>query len=248
LGVSENIGDRSGFVVLCARGQYDASAVQAMLAKTNFMSPEKVGDIQLWTPPNGRDAAFFFPSNEHAVFMAGPTRDQLPSQSMSEAFKAGQNPKGIKTNARIMKLMSSIDTTEALWGVAIIQGIFRKEIPQLEEFDSITLVGKREKAATIFEAKGEGKDTTKVAAAAGTINKQIEEARKNIADMVPKPMFPALKPILNFLESMKCEAQGTTATLKARFEGDNPGQLLMMLGFWTVAPIRAAPPPPPPNK
>jgi hypothetical protein len=137
--------------------------------------------------------------------------------------------------------MSGIDTTAALWGVAIIQGIFAKEIPPLGEFDSITLVGKREKGATTFEVKGEGKDPTKVAAAAETINKQIEEARKNIAAMAPKPMIPALKPILNFLESMKCEAQGTIATLKARFEGDGPGQFFMLLGFWTAARMEVTP-------
>lgn len=253
LAVSDNVGDNSGFIILLARGQYDVAAVEAMLTRTNLMTSEKVDEVKLWAPANARELALFFPSNEQAILVAGPKRELMPIKSLIAAVKAGENSKGLNTNAALTRLMSRIDTTQALWGVAKIQESFRKE-KVFEAFDSITLEGRQEKGGTIFELKGEGKEAAKVATAVATINKGIEEARKDFAK-VQIPLIPARKMIASFLESMKCEALETTAVLKARLEGENASQLLMMLGFWTMAhevgpaqplPQPLPPPPPPP--
>jgi len=107
MGVADNVGDRTGFVVLIVRGVYDAKAISALMGDQGRAKTETVNGIEVLKPDG--EVALILPSNDMLVFCAGPKREGLPLGAVTTALKTGLG--GLKPASDLGKLIKTVDTS-----------------------------------------------------------------------------------------------------------------------------------------
>jgi hypothetical protein len=228
-GVAETVGNDTGNAVLVVRGLYDPAAVREVLMGQRAKS-EKVGRTEVLRIDI---MAVILASNDRLVFMVGASKEQLPVAQMVAALKSGKGKlAGDKAMAGLIK---SVDTTNPVWAVARVSESYR-QAEMLAPFKTVTLVGKRKAGQMDFTLKARGVDAEKVAVAVGQFNKLMAEGCEEMARVAEK--MPAMKPITEFIGSIKAVVDGTNATLTARLKGDMKtllGMPLMMFSHSSEA-------------
>lgn len=224
LGVADAIGPNNGFVVVIARGQYDAQAAANYLRKEmgERARSETVDGLELFKPD--REVGFGFVANDRAVLLAAPAAEKMPSKEMAAALR--QNKGTLMTNADMARLIASVDPGAKVWAVAKISESYR-QAEVINAFDTIKLVGLQEGEMMNFKVSAAGSDAAKTQAAVNTVNTGINRAKTEIAQAVK--MMPALKPVADLMETVKCEqdaGNGANATLSGSLKGD-AGALMM---------------------
>ncbi len=230
-GVADNVGKDAdgkdtGNAVLVVRGLYNPAAVREVLIEKRAKS-EKVGRTEVLRIDI---MAVILVSNDRLVFMTGASKEQLPVAQMVAALKSGKGKlAGDKAMAGLIK---SVDTTNPVWAVMRVSESYRKaEI--LAPFKTVTLVGKRKANQMDFTLQARGTVAQKVAAAVEEFNKLIDEKRDRI-DRGALSM-PAMKPITEFIRSIKVVANGANATVTARLKGDMKTLLGMPMLIFSMA-------------
>lgn len=235
-GVAEKVGPNEGFAVAIVRGQYDARAASLLVAKQGNMQSKAVDGLEYFSPD--RNAGFSFVSNNRALFFTGAKEETINVKEMAVALRDGKGT--LQKNADLMKLISTIDTADRLWAVCKVSDSYRLA-PVVAPFDTLTLVGKQEKDRTNYTLSAAGSDPAKVEAAVNMVNTGLNEAKNGIEQMTKA--VPALKPIADFVNTVRCKADGKSATLSATMQGDSPAIMLAPFLFFTAARAEAAPDP-----
>lgn len=210
-GVSADAGETSGFVALVVRGLYDAPAAAAA-ARQDGLSAKPVGGVEVFQV--GPEVAFFFPSNDLAVFVAAPTGREIPVEPLVSAVRAGKGT--LHESKDVAGLVKAADTTLPLWAVAKVTDAYRR-VPFLSAFDTLTITGRQEKARLDLSVTAKGSDPTRTKAAVADVNRLADEAHQQLKPIAE--FMPPLKPLSDFLDSVKADASGTDATVAAAFEG-----------------------------
>jgi len=235
MGVSDDVGDKTGFVAIVARGQFDAGAIAAMMVNLNVPS-RSVDGVDVFS--GERQVAFFFPSDDRAVLLVGPNQDVLPVKELIAASR--QEKAGAIANAALAKLVAGIDPKVVGWAVVTVNDNYRKA-PILSAFDQVVLTITRGGELTKFAVKADGKDAKAVEAAVAQVDAGVKQAQQQLPQIVQ--MMPAMKPIADFVQSVKVEANGASAGMWAELKGD-PSVLLMgpamMWGVSVRAPVERA--------
>jgi hypothetical protein len=238
-GVSGDIGEDSGFVVLIAAGEFDSQAAIA-LAQSARISSRIVDGVQVFQPDG--ESAFFIPSDRRLVMLAAPEGEKYPLQEMIAAVR--NNKGGIKTVPEMARLVKSVDTTESVWAVAQMTDAYRALIP-LQGIDTLTLVGQKTPDRTRLIARGDAKDVDAAKSAANQVTEMAQDAATEMK--VVEPIVPAIKAAEAFFASVQCTAENKRAMATADVT-DSPAALFivpLMLTFGDHSEV--IPPPPRPN-
>jgi hypothetical protein len=226
MGVADNVGDKSGFVVVIARGRYDAKALREMLVQVGRTKIETIEGTEVFKPDN--EFSIFLPSSDRLVLVAGPRRAPMPVAQMIAAVKAGKG--ALTSDSDMGKLIKTVDTDSAIWAAAKMSETYRRE-SLFGPFDTMTLSSKIVKDVYNFTLKAKGSNAEQVAAAVKQFNGLMGEARQEIAPAIKQ--MPAMKPLGDFVKSIKAVTDGTEVTVTASMKGGSPitSMLIPMVGL-----------------
>jgi hypothetical protein len=245
VGVAGDVGNNTGFVVVIARGQYNASLVREVLKASTTRAAETVEGFEVVCPE--REFRVVCPSNDRLILIAGPRPETMPVQQVLAAFKGGKG--GIESDADMKALLDSVDRTKRLWAVAKATDAYR-QAPVLAPFDTMTLVADEKGDETQFTLVAKGKDADRIKAAVEIFENGRQQALTAMKEKAPEQAKPLLKGIVDFLESVKTAGDGTSVTVTAVFKGGPAGVFGVMpilFGFASVRhaeAVRVQPPPP----
>jgi hypothetical protein len=269
LGVASDIGRRKGFVIVLARGIYDAKAVRRLAAEEGSGEVEKIGGVEVLWPDD--EVALILPSNELLVFVAGPGPDRRArtSAETGDAAEAARPARPIapgvaamaaairkkagslKPDSAVGKLIKAVEPGAPFWAVVKVSEAYREGGPIIQPFDTATLTGKHSKDGQTLKLVlvARGLDADGVAAAVAKLEEGLQEGRQELAREAER--MPALKPIADFLASIKISQEGKTATATAQIKGGASMALLPMMFMGRAARVEARPedvaaPPPAP--
>jgi hypothetical protein len=209
VGVYTNAAGQPGNAVFIIHGLYDPQAVAAVAKEeaAGEIQENNLDGVTVLQNPKG-PPALIFPSNERAVLIVGDSVAAMPVAQTAAAVKKGQGD--LDTNADLAALIKSVDTTSMLWAVAKVTDGLRQEAPDLAPFDTVTLAATRKDAVDSLKVVAVGSDAAKVRGlvdqAQGVIAGALAESRQAAQQQ------PAVKPAVDFLESVKIDVDGGRAT------------------------------------
>jgi len=225
IGLSGRISDTSGFVVMVARGKYDAAGFKKMLLDTapGRAKTEMVDGVEVVRPTP--DAVLILPSDECLVFLAGPPRDEsVPVSVMAAAVKSGRGQ--LTPESELGQVVSSVDTAAPLWVAAKMTDTYR-QASLLAPFDTMTLVATDQKDGLVLKLLAKGADADKVAAAVAEFNTLLQTARDKMAQAKEGSPMPIPKPLVDFVASVQVASQGSTATATAQMKAASMTPVLL---------------------
>lgn len=253
VGVTGDVGNRAGRLVLIVRGRFDAKAcadaAAAALPKDGNARQAVAGVDAIRLQ---REFFALFPSDTRAAFVTfvgGPPAAATQLEEVATALKSGQGP--LRAVPEMAKLVGQADAALPLWGALHVNDNFR-QAPPLRALDWVTLAGRAEGEATEFRFDAKGQNGPAVAELVEMVNGGLGQARAMLKQAVDAGGFPpGLKKFADLgtrlLASMKCatdEADPTRATLTGRI--DAPPTVLLLGVFGVGVPRAAAGPAAPP--
>ena len=220
VGVSGDLGDKSGYLVAILRGQFDRVAV-AELVKKEGMSAADVEGLTVFQPDN--ESAMFFASDNVAVFMSAPAGKALPTREMIAAVRDGKGT--LKDAKDLLPLVEKAPKDEAFWAVGRAGPVFQM-LPGLGGAETFSLVGKQQGPRLDLTLTADGADAAKLTESVERFKFWQKGAVKAMGDL--SPVMPPLKPVTDLLRSIKSQVQGNRATVNATFTGPVTGIILFM--------------------
>jgi hypothetical protein len=232
LGVANDVGNRTGFAVVIARGRYDTKALKQMLLQVARSNTETIDGTEVFKPDN--EFAIFLPSSDRLVLVAGPRKAQTPVAQMIAAVKAGKG--ALTADSDIGKLIKTVDTSSPIWAASKLSETYRKE-SLLAPFDTMTMTSKIAKGVQTFKLVAIGTDAEKVAQAVKEFDGHMAEGRRETAKQAQR--MPMIKPMADFIASIKAKADGTKVTVTASMKGNSA--LMGMFMPMMMMNVRSAP-------
>jgi hypothetical protein len=240
LGVAEEVGPRSGYVALVARGLFNRDAVR-MALKEMKLPVEMVGGMEVFSLD--REGRLLIPSSDRVALLAGPSQQQLPLETFVKAIKEPGAASGV--SKEMSALRDTVDKDAFLWAVARMSKSYR-EAPLFAPFDTITLQGKQDKDCSTISFRAIGKDAEKVTGAVEMFEEGLKQARTSFERDSLGKMF---KPMSEFLRSLQAEQDGPEMRVTGKLTGSGaaaamPFFFLFMARSESVqqAPVRAVAP------
>ncbi|MBM4030661.1 MAG: hypothetical protein FJ291_02625 [Planctomycetes bacterium] len=224
LGVADEVGDRKGFAVVVARGRYDAQAVKAAFGQFQLDST-KVEGLDVFSVE--REMRLIPCSDERLVFVGGPRNEQLPIKEIAAAVQANSDKPAL--GPKMLELIKAIDAPA--WAAVVMSDAYR-QAPFLAPFETVVATGKTADDAMALSVVAVGKDPEALKQSVAEVQKGVKEATADVAREVAR--MPFLKPIVEFMESIRVEAAGAEARLTARMKGQGGALMLPVLMLFTV--------------
>lgn len=222
IGVADVVGDKDGFVVAIAHGEYDSKAVANYVRKM-IPNTENVEGYDVVAPDD--HSAFAFISDNRAIAFTGASKDKLPIKEVLANTRAKTPaPNALLAGADFAPFIAKLDDKVRAWAVCKVSDSYR-QAPFIQPFDTMTLLTTQNKDGVDIRIAGEGKDAASVKGAVDMVNKGLNEARGQLPQMAQQ--IPMLKPVNDFVQAVKCAADGKTASLTGTFQGD-PAMLMAM--------------------
>lgn len=227
LGVADNVGDNAGFAVVVARGRYDAAAVRAALAQSG-MNATRIGGLEVFAPPG--ELRLIPCSNDRFVLTGGPSEEQLPVKEIAAALQS--NADKLALRAKMAELIATMDREAAAWAAVVMSDTYR-QAPFLTPFDTITATGKNAEGGVLhLTIAAAGNDPEAVKGAVATIEKGVKgglaEVQQHAGEM------PFVKPIVEFMQSIRIETADAKATLTARLKGQGAALMMPMMFLFSA--------------
>jgi hypothetical protein len=220
LGLSGDIGARSGFLVAIIRGQFDRVAFSELVRQQGTPAGNAEGfDV---FQPDG-ESAMFFASDNQAVFMAAPAGTAMPLKEMAAAVKAGKG--GLEKASDLAPLIEAADVTQSIWAVARTTPEMR-QLAAFGGFDSASLVGKQDGETFELRFVAEGADAKKMEASVQELSSELASAKKWFESN--SPVMPPLKPVTQLLRSVSHQLEGKRLTAAATFKGPVTATLVFL--------------------
>jgi len=226
LGVSGDIGDKVGYVVVVVRGQYDSKTL-AGIARKDGVPTQKAGDVDVLFPDD--HVGMICASDDRFVLMAGPDKASMPVEPMGKAITDGKGQLNTPGAKDMVALIKAADTTAPLWAVARMTDGYR-QVPVFAPFDWISLVGKVKDKTISLRFDGEGPNADQVKGSVDQINQGVQEGINELRREAQQ--VPFLTPMVTVLESVKCSSDGQKASLTAT--ADTGSGLLMMVPMFIM--------------
>ena len=213
LGVSNEVGPRTGYVVFVFRGYYSPPALLKLIKEENRrLEKTTIDGMDVYMPD--REFAMICPSNEQLILVGGPRHETLPLAKVINSLKAA--PKEPTFSKESNELLAKVDRTKKAWAVSRMNDEFR-EAPPFAPFDWI--VGEADqdaKGAVTMKFWGEGSDAELVAK---TMTEMQTELDKAIAQMEKVgAAMPMIAPMMKIVKSIKLEHSGTKASVAMKID------------------------------
>ena len=224
LGVAEDVGGETGFAVIVVRGLYDAEAARAALRQLG-MNSSKVDGAEVFSP---EDKIRLIPcANDLFVFAGGPKEEQIPMAEVVAAIKSRSAQPAL--DPKMLALVKSLDISSPLWAVTRMSETYRRA-PLLAPLDTLVLTSKLDQSGMLLlKLVARGKDAAGVQRATEQFKAGLKEALDEIKKEVARAGF--LKPIVAFLESVRVEGDGATATVTGKLKGTSAVLMAPMFLF-----------------
>jgi hypothetical protein len=240
-GLSEEIGNRTGFAIFVARGTYDPAAVKAALVAMGGKC-ESAGGVEVLSAPEKKPAMrLIMPSARRLVLVIGADEAAIaqPVKDALAALKSGKG--GLAGNAPLAALVKAVKPADRPWAVAAISKCYA-QAPLLAGFETMKLTGRRREGGTDLEFVARGKDDEKIGAAAEMLKGFRNEAVEGLKREAGRMTF--LKPLADLAAGLKFATGPGKLSASGRLEGDaSPVMMMalpwMMLGKRDAAPRRA---------
>jgi hypothetical protein len=184
-----------------------------------------------------------FPSDRRAILSSAAAPEKLPVKEVLARFAKPADAHPLLKAPEFTTFLASLGGDTRVWAVCKVSDSYR-DAPVVRPFNILTLVGQEQKGKVAVRIAGSGKDAAEVKSAVDQVNTSLNEAKTELPKAAKQ--IPALKPIADFVGTLQCQAQGTSATLAGALEGDAASLLTMPWMF--IAPMggNAQPVPPPP--
>ena len=211
IGVSGDIGERTGSLVAVLRGQFDRVAFSELVRQTGTPAGNVEG-YDVFQPDN--ESAMFFASDQLAVYMAAPAGTSLPLKEMTAAVKAGKG--GLDRAEGMGEMIKAADTSQAVWAVARTTPEIR-QFPAFAGIDTLSFVGRQDGQAIHFQLAAQGADPKRLEGSTQEMTRMAKRARDWFE--ANAPVMPPLLPVRNFLRSIAPRLEGNRLTATARYNG-----------------------------
>ena len=236
LGVSGDIGNNAGFVVVVARGCYDAKGLRELILQETRAKPRTIAGVDVL--PLDREFTLILPSDERLILAGGPKTDALPMEDLATALREGEAKQPAPETAA---LAGAVDTSRPLWLSMRVTEAYRS-MPLLAPFEAVTLVVGREADAQHLALSARGKDAEAVKASVAIFEKGLQEAREGFAKAVQDVRMPQMKAFADLLGSIALETDGGAVTVTGTLKGT--GHTAVLTPMLLFAGIRAPAPRP----
>ena len=232
MGVAGEFGPRAGFLVVIARGLYDADAAREAAQAVAKKEVEEVEDVGVIRPDS--EVALAFPSNDRAILVAGPARESVDAALVQvlAALKTGKG--GLDGDAGMKALLASVDRAKHLWAAAAMTDTYR-QAELFAPFDTITLTADEAGGTMDFLLVARGRDADAAAKAVGQFEAGRQDALKQMKANMPAEAKAMMGGIVEMIEGVKTAQDGAQVTVTASLKGGGlGGMLLPLFGFSTV--------------
>ncbi|MGI9243226.1 MAG: hypothetical protein ACR2RV_20680 [Verrucomicrobiales bacterium] len=222
LGLSEDVGDAEGFVIIIGRGQYDHGALEGFLSEQQRTEHHDI-DGTTFIGLDGNSMAIAPLSHEMLILVGGPGWEHLPLAALAGRLK--DRPAEPVFGARLRKVIERANQDGVLWGGGLISPGMKKA-PPLAPFDEVVL-STRElegEAQTQLTLEALGSEPQAVADKMAEMKQMVEQG---IAEMEQRPQ-PGMQPILKIMKGLRFYAMGLNATVSAKLDG-NPANIFSMV-------------------
>jgi len=221
MGLADNVGDDSGFVVFVVRGRYNPQTFKALLEKTGVQSAKHDG-VDVLSPDE--HARLLLDGDRRAVFLAGPSPDKMPVKQLLAAIKT--NGGDLKSNRPMVRLIESVDRTKALWLAAKMSAHY-KQAPVLSALDTITLVAEQQGASLEGRFVAKGSEGKKLDEAVMMFDSGLKQGITSAKEL--QKHMSVVKPVIQFMESIKHKKEAGTVTVTGRIESIQEMMMTPML-------------------
>ena len=219
LGLSSDVGNDAGFVVILCRGLYDHRAVESFFSEQKRTTHHDIAGT-MFLGMDGDDAAVAAVSRELLVFVSGPGWEKFPLEEVAAKLKA--QPAQPEFEGRLKRVIARADQSSPLWGAGILsEGM--KEAPPLAPFDELLLgtSGLKEKEKSLLKLEGLGKDANAIAESVGQMKEMVAQGIAELEDRGAAEM----EPILKVMKSIEFSSEGLNGSMTAEFDG-NPASMV----------------------
>jgi len=228
-----------GNSVVMARVLVDSSAASEALHNL-VHNTKNIDGVEVFQLDD--DTALLLASDTRAAFVTREPNGDLRLEETVAALKKGTGD--FANNADLSKLVKSIDPKATMWAAAKMSEGLRQIAGPFASIDTATLVANRsmekDKPLTKFRLEAQGSDAGQMKQAAeqmrASIKEAVEQGRKQ------QQQLPFIKPMVDFVDSIRIEANGIKASATAQMHG----QMMMPImsagvEVRTVAPNAPAP-------
>ena len=233
-GISGDVAEQSGYVVLIARGKYDARAL-ADFCHRQQMPSNRVGGAEVFQPPGG-EMALLFPSDEYAILIGSPRGVDLPIQEILDALNTRQGK--LRDVPEMKKLVEQAPAGQPLWAVATVTPAYAKA-PILEPFRTLELQSRAANGHVELSFSAIGTDPAKAKSVAQSINAGVQRAAEQMRHM--QDFIPAMAVFAKAMKTVRCEAVAGNATVSASMDDSQSPLGLLLVPMLATAHPQAGP-------
>ncbi len=232
LGVTGDVGDDAGYVVVIGRGVYDPAAAKATIQQIGGGTATQVEGVDVLSPE--REVMLVPCSTRRFVLMAGDRDVPKPIGALVAALRRDSDKPQL--DPQMQALLKGVDTASPTWAAVRMTDHYR-QVPLFAPFDTIVVTSKAADAGTMaLTIVARGKDAEAVGLAVDEFNAGLEKAKAGAQQAMAQ--MPAVKPMVDLMNSIRVQAEGATVTVTGKLEGQ-AGTLMMPL--FMFAGVRAAP-------
>ena len=223
-GCLRSIDANHGGLTLILTGQFD-SANAGRVLREHKAAEHTVDGVDLFEPD--RETTVFFPSDHRCVVMFTPMGGPTSLGEMIGAMKSHEQPlkKSPEMAALVAPMLPAADgVAHAVWIAVKVSDAYR-QLPGLDGFDTVTLVGDEKAGAFHLTARAESADARTAAAALQELNRLVVEGAAILK--AAQSAQPSLQPAIDFLATIKLESKDKLVTGTGSF-AESPAGLFML--------------------
>ncbi|MDB5303437.1 MAG: hypothetical protein JWM97_986 [Phycisphaerales bacterium] len=204
------------YAVFVVHGTFDAHAAAAALHK-QFADAKVVDGVEVFKMDN--ETSLMVPSDHRAMLLTGEMNADIPVEAMIASSK--KNAGEFSTNAELQKILKGVDTKAPLWAAANMTEGLKQIAGPLAEFDTATLVATQKQdgkeIVTDLRLDATGTDAAKARSAVAEMQNTLQQGIQAGQQVVQGQ--PAMKPVLEFLQSIKFQSDGGKASATGSLRG-----------------------------
>lgn len=224
VGLSDNIDANHGGLTLILSGQFD-SANAGRALREHKAAEHAVDGVDIFEPD--RETTVFFPSDHKCVVMFTPLGEPTSLAEVIGAMKSREQP--LKKAPEMAALVAPMlpaggAAAHAVWIAVKVSDAYR-QLPGLDGFDTVTLVGDEKGGALHLTARAESTDAQTAAAALQQLNRFVVEGAAILK--TAQSAQPSFQPAIDFLGTIQLGNKDKVVTGTGTFT-ESPAALFML--------------------
>ncbi|MDB5357154.1 MAG: hypothetical protein JWN24_3607 [Phycisphaerales bacterium] len=202
--------------VFVVHGTFDSHAAAVALHK-QFSDAKAIDGVEVFKMD--AETSIMVPSDHRAMLLTGEQNAEIPVEAMIAASK--KNAGEFADNAELQKILKGVDTKAPLWMAANMTEGLKQVAGPLASFDTVILVATQKQdgkdIVTDLRLDGTGPDAATAKTAAGELQNGLQQSIQAVQQMTQGQ--PAMKPVLEFLQSIKVQTDADKASVTGSLRG-----------------------------